>query len=67
VRYETDGSLDDSFGVSGKVTTNFSDRFDGASGVALHADGRIVAAGVADDTDVPGADPTFAVARYLVA
>jgi uncharacterized delta-60 repeat protein len=67
VRYEADGSLDDSFGDGGKLTTNFSDGFDGASGVALHDDGRIVAAGVADDTDVPGADPTFAVARYLVA
>jgi uncharacterized delta-60 repeat protein len=67
VRYEADGSLDDSFGDGGKLTTNFSDGFDGASGVALQADGRIVAAGVADDTDVPGADPTFAVARYLVA
>ena len=65
VRYEADGSLDDSFGDGGKLTTNFSDNFDGASGVALHADGRIVAAGVADDTDVT--DPTFAVARYLVA
>jgi uncharacterized delta-60 repeat protein len=66
-RYTTDGSLDDSFGAGGKVTTNFTGRFDGASSVALHADGRIVAAGVADDTDVPGADPTFAAARYLVA
>jgi uncharacterized delta-60 repeat protein len=66
-RYEADGTLDDSFGGNGKVKTDFTDLFDGATSVALQADGRIVAAGVAGDTDVPGADPTFAVARYLIA
>jgi uncharacterized delta-60 repeat protein len=65
VRYAIDGTLDDSFGGDGKVRTNFTGRFDGAAGVAIQVDGRIVAAGVADDTDVRGADPTFALARYL--
>jgi hypothetical protein len=40
---------------------------DEGTDVAIQADGRIVAAAVADDTDVPGANPTFPVARYLVA
>jgi uncharacterized delta-60 repeat protein len=64
-RYASDGGLDDSFGGDGKVTTNFSDTFDGASGVALQVDGRIVAAGVSDATE--GGDAAFAVARYLAA
>jgi len=58
-RYNTDGSLDLSFGMEGKVITNFggSDR---GFAVALQKDGKIVAAGVANGaTD-------FAVARYVV-
>jgi uncharacterized delta-60 repeat protein len=56
-RYNADGSLDASFGSGGRVTTNFGG-FDSALGVALQADGRIVAAGGGG----PGSD--FALARY---
>ncbi len=46
VRIETDGSLDPTFGSGGTVTTNFPDNLqDGAFGVALQPDGKIVAAG----------------------
>lgn len=56
-RYNTDGTLDTSFGGDGKVTTNFTRREDLAIGVAIRADGRIVAAGTANFF-------RFALARY---
>jgi uncharacterized delta-60 repeat protein len=57
-RYNTDGSLDPTFSGDGKVTTNFTARNDVAFGVAVQADGRIVAAGTAGDFG------RFALARY---
>lgn len=57
-RYLTDGSLDTSFGVGGKVATDFSGDFDVATDVVLQPDGKIVAAG----TKSIGLD--YAVARY---
>jgi len=45
-RYNADGSLDLSFGTSGKATVAVSTGRDEARGVALQADGKIVAAGV---------------------
>jgi uncharacterized delta-60 repeat protein len=47
VRYNTDGSLDMTFGTGGEVTTDFAAGTDEAFGVTLQADGKIVAAGVA--------------------
>ena len=44
VRFNTDGSLDDSFGIGGIVIINGSS-FDEGHAVALQPDGRIVAAG----------------------
>ena len=56
-RYNPDGSLDAGFGSGGKVTTHFgSTFFEAAYGVAIQADGKIVAAGT-------GAGD-FALARY---
>ena len=46
VRYNTDGSLDNSFGTGGKVTTPIGGGGD-IKAIAIHADGRIVAAGYA--------------------
>ena len=43
-RYLSDGSLDPAFGIGGKVNTDFLGR-DGATGVGLQSDGRIVVAG----------------------
>ncbi len=54
-RYNTDGSLDTSFGTGGKVTTDFGGT-DQAWAAVLQPDGKIVAAGLAS------AD--FALARY---
>jgi uncharacterized delta-60 repeat protein len=57
-RLNTDGSLDTSFGNAGKSTFGFSNN-EGATGVALQADGKIVVAG---STDFPG-NQDFVVAR----
>jgi uncharacterized delta-60 repeat protein len=54
-RFNSDGSLDDggpsdstaidSFGIGGKITTDFASGFDTAAGIAQQPDGKIVAAG----------------------
>ncbi len=58
-RYNSDGTLDTSFSGDGKQTTDFGGS-DEASGVALQADGKIVAVGRAEGTG----DDDFALARY---
>ena len=46
VRYLSNGTIDTTFGVAGKVHTDFGDQnFDRARSAALQPDGRIVAAG----------------------
>jgi uncharacterized delta-60 repeat protein len=59
-RYNSDGTLDASFGTGGKVVTDFSGGLDGASGVALQPDGRVVAVG----TSAARGQFDFALARY---
>jgi uncharacterized delta-60 repeat protein len=68
-RYNSNGSLDAAFGNSGKVTTDFFGSLDGASGVVLQSDGRIVVGGGAttepatlEDLKIDKSD--FALARY---
>jgi uncharacterized delta-60 repeat protein len=61
VRYNADGTLDTSFGGDGKVTTDFTRREDAAYGVAIQADGKIVAAG---DAGLRTGNSHFALARY---
>ncbi len=57
-RYNTNGSLDTSFSGDGRKRTSFSvSGFDGANGVALQGDGRIVAVG--------DGNGEFALARFL--
>ncbi len=66
-RYNIDGTLDESFGRDGKVTTWFrSGRCTGASesfGLALQPDGRIVEGGTA--VCAAAYDVRWALARYL--
>jgi uncharacterized delta-60 repeat protein len=63
VRYLSNGTLDTTFGVDGKVHTDFGDQnFDRARSAALQPDGRIVAAGFAISQN--GGVQNFAVARY---
>jgi uncharacterized delta-60 repeat protein len=58
-RYNTDGTLDSTFGGDGKVTTELAGGI--ASAVAIQADGKIVAAG---ETRRASGDFLFALARY---
>ena len=60
-RYNSDGSLDASFGSGGKVTTDFFGDGDQARTIAIQSDGKIVAAGVIDKR---GTATDFALARY---
>jgi uncharacterized delta-60 repeat protein len=57
-----DGSLDPTFGIGGKVITNFGSVFDDPAGVAVQRDGKILIAGrslaVDDDTT------DFVIARF---
>ena len=62
-RYLSNGTIDTTFGVAGKVHTDFGDQnFDRARSAALQPDGRIVAAGFAISQN--GGVQNFAVARY---
>ena len=60
VRYKTDGSLDTSFGATGKVTTPIGSGYDYANAVAIQSDGKIVAAGSASNSS----NYDFALVRY---
>jgi uncharacterized delta-60 repeat protein len=61
VRFNTDGSLDTSFGASGKVITDIgASSYDSAAGIALQSDGKILLAG---ETNSVGSYD-FAVIRY---
>ena len=59
VRYNSNGGLDSSFGVGGKVTTDINAGHDYAYDVAVQSDGKIVIAGYAAMTT-----NDFAVVRY---
>jgi uncharacterized delta-60 repeat protein len=61
LRYNADGSLDNSFGVGGKLVTDIgSGTSDGGGKVTLQTDGKIVVAGSSSD----GGNGDFAVVRY---
>lgn len=60
VRYQANGSLDPTFGLDGKVTTEIGGDLDQANAVALQPDGRIVVAG----ESMQGGYFQVAVARY---
>jgi uncharacterized delta-60 repeat protein len=63
VRYLTNGTIDTTFGVAGKVRTDFGHAgFDQARSAALQPDGKIVAAGTTIFNN--GLSEPFAVARY---
>ena len=60
LRYGADGSLDTSFGDSGKVTTAVA-KESNAESVAMQSDGKIVVAG---NAFIDGKNNNFGVARY---
>jgi len=62
IRYNVDGSLDNSFGTAGAVTSSFGPGTTSeAYGIVLQDDGKIVVVGVRGG----GGENRFAVARYL--
>jgi uncharacterized delta-60 repeat protein len=63
-RYNTDGSLDASFGAGGKVTTDFNKGADLLSGLGLQADGKIVVFGDVDPPDPLNHDSQPGLVRY---
>ena len=66
IRYNTDGTLDSTFGTGGKVATTFGGGGDSARGVAVDSTGKIVVGGGATVTKPDGTQGLdFAAARYL--
>ncbi|HEX3100627.1 MAG TPA: choice-of-anchor D domain-containing protein, partial [Pyrinomonadaceae bacterium] len=61
VRLNTNGSLDTSFDLDGRVSTGIQVGDDIATSVAIQGDGKIVAAGYSRDV---GPDSDFAAVRY---
>jgi uncharacterized delta-60 repeat protein/uncharacterized repeat protein (TIGR01451 family) len=61
-RYNSNGSLDTSFGTGGLATTDFAGSADYGRALALQSDGKIVVAGRAGT----GGDDDFALARYTI-
>ena len=59
VRYNTDGSLDTSFGNGGKVTSSIGNGNDFGMSVAIESNGKIVVAGYSDSSKY-----NFAMIRY---
>ena len=60
VRYNSDGSLDNTFDTDGRVTTDIVTKHDFATSVVLQSDGKIVMAGYSGT----GANFDFALLRY---
>lgn len=64
-QYNPGGQLDTTFGTNGIATTSFG-TFVNATGVAIQADGKIVAVGNYETAIQHGVDYGFKLARYLV-
>jgi uncharacterized delta-60 repeat protein len=64
-RYNSDGTLDLTFGTGGKIKTDFSGGSEYASAVAIQPDGKIVAVGETYGY-ATGSYDDFALARYNV-
>lgn len=63
VRYNSNGTLDNTFGVSGKKTFSVSVKDDYCNEIAIQPNGRIVAAGITEKT--AGGYRAIAVIRFL--
>ncbi|OFY85771.1 MAG: hypothetical protein A3F72_21590 [Bacteroidetes bacterium RIFCSPLOWO2_12_FULL_35_15] len=63
VRYNTDGSLDNTFGTGGKIITYIGRSFNNGKAMAIQPDGQIVVASESDTINSPTQDD-FVVLRY---
>jgi uncharacterized delta-60 repeat protein len=64
-RYNTNGSLDTSFGGTGKLTSDFGFNSDQGRSITWQPDGKILVAGAAYEYSWSSGSSIFAVARYL--
>ncbi len=60
IRYNVDGSLDNTFDTDGKLTTDYLNSYDYSSSVALQSNGKIVVSGYS----TIGSDINFTLFRY---
>ncbi len=63
VRYNIDGTIDESFGNNGMTWTDFGVGDDKAKAICLDHDGKILVAGYSGD--LPASDFDYSLARYL--
>jgi uncharacterized delta-60 repeat protein len=61
VRYDTNGILDRTFGIDGRVITNLSNKLDKITSIIIQNDGKILASGTTSD-DLNYSD--FSIVRY---
>lgn len=64
LRYNTDGSLDNTFDGDGKVTTDFMAINNYAGSLVIQPDGKLVVAGTSYISSYNGGNYYFALARY---
>ncbi len=64
VRYNSNGSLDITFGTGGKVITDFFNSSDMASSLVIQPDGKMIVGGAAFNPSVSYSSYDFALARY---
>lgn len=64
VRYNSNGSLDGTFGANGKVITDVGNRDNQPASVSLQSDGKIVVAGYSFNGATPGTNYDITVIRY---
>ncbi|MBN4005233.1 DUF4347 domain-containing protein [Nostoc sp. LPT] len=63
VRYNSNGTLDTSFGNGGKVVTNFEGKNEWIKSIAVHSDGKIIVGGYLNPND-GSLNNDFALIRY---
>jgi len=61
VKYKKDGTLDNTFGINGTVTTDFGTQTDKANNVTIQSDGKILICGRIDPNTL---NPKFFISRY---
>ncbi len=52
VRYNSDGSLDTSFGANGKLVTDFGNSAEAATGIVQQQDGKVIVSGTSGDNAI---------------
>lgn len=64
VRYNTDGTLDTSFGTGGKTETDFANNYDKGQSVALQSNGKIILGGITYNASLSSQSDNFGLVRY---